>query len=85
MYKTKKLTSANVETVKGASEEKKGGVPNRVRASESSCSNPSEKKAANFISGYSNAQRAAINQLEPLNLAESKAEVYKSHLREYPT
>ena len=40
----KKLTSANVETVKGTSEEKKGGVPNRVRASERSCSNPSEKK-----------------------------------------
>ena len=57
----------------------------RVRASERSCSNPSEKKGANFISGYSNAQRAAINQLETLNLAESKAEVYKSHLREYPT
>ena len=62
-----------------------GGDPNRVRASERSCSNPSEKKAANFISGYSNAQQVAINQLETLNLAESKVEVYKSHLREYPT
>ena len=50
-----------------------GGDPNRVRASKRSCSNPSEKKAANFISGYSNAQQAAINQLETLNLAESEA------------
>ena len=44
----------------GASEEKKGGVPNRVRASERSCSNPSEKKAANFISGYFNARLTQI-------------------------
>ena len=57
----KKITSANVETVKGASEEKKGGVPNGVRASKSCCSNPSEKKGANFISGYSNAQQDSVS------------------------
>ena len=69
----------------GRSEEKTGAVPNRVKASKRSSSNSSEKQAAIFISWCSDAQQKTINELETLNLAESKVKVYRSLLREYST